>query len=170
MMNSVLYVLLTFVLGVSSAKSGEGDSLKNPRWDGQPFTGGKQVELNEALNDPEAYASSPILLKGVISSVCQNKGCWMYLTDGNQRIRVTFKDYGFFVPTNSNGKKAVVHGVTQEKVVSEAVLRHWAEEEIGGNPESIEGEQHVVMFNASGLVIENGTDLSEEQKETIGVK
>jgi hypothetical protein len=40
-------------------------------------------------------------VSGQIKEVCTNKGCWfaMELPNGSS-MRVTFKDYGFFIPTS----------------------------------------------------------------------
>ena len=51
---------------------------------------------------------------GKIIDVCTKKGCWMKLDMGNNNaVRVTFKDYGFFVPTDASGE-VIVNGMVQE--------------------------------------------------------
>ena len=50
------------------------------------------------------------LFKGDVTKVCQSKGCNFYLVDGDEQVRIRFKDYSFFIPTNSAGRKAVVRG------------------------------------------------------------
>ena len=46
-------------------------------------------------------------LQAQVASVCQVKGCWMVLDlGGGTQARVTFKDYGFFVPMDIVGKEA----------------------------------------------------------------
>jgi hypothetical protein len=71
-----------------------------------------------------------IKVDGTISSVCQNKGCWMTLTDADMAdpIFIKFKDYGFFVPKNSTGKKAILSGKIFNKITSVDELRHYAED------------------------------------------
>ena len=47
-----------------------------------------------------------IRVTGIVEDVCQAKGCWMKVTTENGKsMRVTFKDYGFFVPKDITGKK-----------------------------------------------------------------
>jgi len=66
-----------------------------------------------------------------IVEVCTTKGCWMVIADenGENPVRVTFKDYSFFVPRNSKGHKAVISG--QSKLITRdvAYLRHIAEDQ-----------------------------------------
>jgi len=51
-----------------------------------------------------------LYFEGVLTEVCQTRGCNFFLDDGESQIRVRFLDYGFFIPTDSNGKNAVVRG------------------------------------------------------------
>ncbi|MGA1464178.1 MAG: hypothetical protein DA446_05805 [Bacteroidetes bacterium] len=83
----------------------------------------------------EAEAAAPVqhLFKGEVTQVCQSKGCNLWLTDGEQQVRIRFKDYAFFVPTNSAGKEAVVRGHYMEKEQEE------------GDP--------VIEFLADGIVL-----------------
>ena len=73
-----------------------------------------------------------------ISNVCEKKGCWMEITDENGKnpVRVTFKDYAFFIPRNAKGHQTVVSG--QSKLITRDVeyLRHIAEDQ-GKSPEEI---------------------------------
>ncbi len=51
-----------------------------------------------------------VWLEGVLSEVCQSRGCNLVIDDGTHQVRVRFKDYEFFVPTDSAGKKGMVRG------------------------------------------------------------
>ena len=57
------------------------------------------------------------------------KGCWMTLDGEEGDVRVTFKDYGFFVPTEGQeGKTAVIEGVAVKTVTDVATLKHYAQD------------------------------------------
>lgn len=46
-----------------------------------------------------------------VNEVCKTKGCWMKLDLGNgKESMVKFKDYGFFVPMDSDNKPVIVNG------------------------------------------------------------
>jgi hypothetical protein len=80
---------------------------------------------------------------------------------------VTFKDYGFFVPFDSEGKRARIKGTIIEKMVKKETLIHWEEEMKGGDPSRIKGDQMVVMMVATGVLMENGGELSSDQREMM---
>lgn len=93
-----------------------------------------------------------------INSVCKKKGCWMNLalTDGKEEASVRFKDYGFFVPLDADGKEAVVHGMAYLEEVSVDKLRHYAED-AGKSAEEIAKitkPQMKYQFMADGVLIE----------------
>ena len=64
-----------------------------------------------------------------INEVCSKKGCWMKLdlTDGTETM-VRFKDYGFFMPLDANGREVVVNGKAFVKETSVDELKHYAED------------------------------------------
>jgi hypothetical protein len=97
----------------------------------------------------------PVLVRGSIIDVCSKKGCWLVVTDGKTQMRVTFKDYGFFVPKNSAGRTVLLQGVVSRQEVSEDDARHYAGESTvaGQKPEEINGPQLVVTMVATGVAI-----------------
>jgi hypothetical protein len=80
----------------------------------------------------EANVGQTLAVKGPAAEVCQNKGCWMVLTEGARSIRVTFVDYSFFVPKDIAGKTVVVEGVLSRKLLSADEAKHYAEESATG--------------------------------------
>lgn len=113
-----------------------------------------QTRLAQVAEKPEDFAAAAIRLEGEIEDVCQKKGCWMVLKDGDQTVRVRFKDYAFFVPRDAKGREVVVQGLAKAETISEEVAKHYAEE--GENPEEaakIKGPQQVISFTATGVVI-----------------
>jgi hypothetical protein len=98
-----------------------------------------------------SYSGKTVKTEGTVSDVCQGSGCWMTLKSGDQTVRVTFKDYGFFVPIDSAGATAVMEGVFSVKTIPEATAKHYAEETPGGNPDAIKGDQKELSLVASGV-------------------
>jgi hypothetical protein len=107
--------------------------------------------LAAIVERPEDWTSKPVLLHGRISEVCQRKGCWTILQEGDAHVRVRFKDYGFFIPTDASGSEAYVEGVVKSSMLSEKDARHYAEETRGGDPSAIDGPQREVGFTATGV-------------------
>jgi hypothetical protein len=95
-------------------------------------------------------------VSGKIDEVCQAKGCWMNLSDDKGNImKVTFKDYGFFVPKNSSGKTAIVEGLATYDTTTVDMLKHYAEDEGKSQVEiaAITSPQVELVFEAVGVII-----------------
>lgn len=112
----------------------------------------KALPLATVLDAPAAYTKNPVLVEGVIAAACSTKGCWMQLApaEGEQGVRVTFKDYGFFIPLNAKGMKARAEGVTVVKLLSKADADHLEGEgaKLKRNPD---GTANEVSFVANGV-------------------
>lgn len=100
---------------------------------------------------------SDLKIKGEVQQVCEVKGCWMTmdLADGS-KMRVRFKDYGFFVPTTSAHKIAYMEGIAKVDTTSVEDQRHYAMD--GGMSEeeaiaSITEPKVGISFEASGVVL-----------------
>ncbi|MCU0425004.1 MAG: DUF4920 domain-containing protein [Candidatus Kapabacteria bacterium] len=111
------------------------------------------LALSEAVKAPSKEKLVRVTAK--VTEVCQKKGCWMMLTDGNNTIRVTFKDYGFFMPKDLAGKTIIAEGLVTEEVLKEADARHYAED-AGKSKEEIEkikGDQKTVTMVAQSVFV-----------------
>lgn len=108
--------------------------------------GAKTIPLSRLLEQPEAYTKEPVAVEGTVAAACTRKGCWMQL-DG---VRVTFKDYGFFIPVDAKGMKARAEGVAVVKTLSKAEADH-LEEEGAKLTRREDGTALEVSFLASGV-------------------
>lgn len=90
-----------------------------------------------------------------ITAACQKKGCWMMVDLGGTEMRVTFKDYAFFVPKNSAGRTATIEGVAHKEEISVATLKHYAEDEGKTKAEiaAITKPETEYSFEATGVII-----------------
>lgn len=95
-------------------------------------------------------------LVGEINEICSKKGCWMTIDLPNgESMRVTFKDYGFFVPKNAQGYPVIIEGIATKKVTDVATLKHYAED-AGKSAEEIEAikvPKIEYAFEAIGVII-----------------
>ena len=93
--------------------------------------------------------------KGKISEVCSKKGCWMKLDMGDGKVvRVTFKDYGFFMPLDATGE-VVVNGKAYVAETSVDDLKHYAED-AGKTVEEIAeitSPERTFSFEADGVLL-----------------
>ncbi|MDW3650401.1 MAG: DUF4920 domain-containing protein [Bacteroidia bacterium] len=115
------------------------------------------AQLPELMGDEKMKEG--IKLEGDLSAVCKNKGCWMKtVMDGDQSLHITFKDYGFFVPTDAAGKKAIFEGKAYYDTTDVATLRHYAVD--GGMSEeeaekTITEPKYSLAFEATGVIIQD---------------
>lgn len=64
-----------------------------------------------------------------IKEVCSKKGCWMKLSLGKEKeAMVRFKEYGFFMPLDSEGREVLVNGKAYIKETGVKELQHYAED------------------------------------------
>ena len=82
----------------------------------------KTLSLTAAIETGETTAHR---MTGIIQEVCQKKGCFMVLAEGSHYARVTFQDYGFFVPKDSSGRNAVVYGTLTRQTLSKDEANHY---------------------------------------------
>lgn len=122
---------------------------------GAPLTVAEATPLSEALAEPEAFAGKEVLVEAVVTKSCKKKGCWLVLKDGDSEVRVTFKDYGFFVPKGLSDRRARVQGELTRKTLSVKEARHFLKDE-GATKEEIKkvtAPVESVSFVASGVAL-----------------
>lgn len=100
---------------------------------GEPLAAGvESVKLATLLASSASYEGKTVELEADVRRACSRKGCWMELVEGSPEqpstCRVSFKDYGFFVPTDSQGAHAKLQGVVELKKVSPKHVKHLEEE------------------------------------------
>ena len=124
---------------------------------------GEEISKEGAINSADFFNqfikgdSIEMKVIGKINEVCKKKGCWMSMSIGSEdEMMVRFKDYGFFVPLNADGRMATVEGWAFKEVRSVEELKHYAfdagdsDEEITAITES----EVSYTFIAKGVIIE----------------
>lgn len=110
----------------------------------------------EMISQVETDGTFEGKISGVIKEVCTKKGCWMTMDLPNgESMRVTFKDYGFFIPIDSQGFPVVLQGVATLEETDVAALQHFAKDQ-GKSPEEIAAitePKREITFEATGVVI-----------------
>lgn len=113
------------------------------------------ITYGDLLKSADENNDKVILVKGMVSEVCQAMGCWMVMSDGSKSVRAT-TSHEFFLPKDIAGKEAVIYGKFKITEISEDDARHYNEE--SKNPvsnESIVGPQKVMEIDAIGIKILN---------------
>jgi hypothetical protein len=111
-------------------------------------------EMKTLMGDKKELA---VKVTAPVDAVCQKKGCWMELkaADGTT-MRVTFKDYGFFVPKDCSGKTATVLGMAKVEETSIADLKEYAKDDGQSEAEvaAITAPKKELVFEASGVILQ----------------
>ena len=122
---------------------------------GAPVSGGAAIALSDVLKTPDKFADQSVLIEGEVRRACTRKGCWMELsTDQDPAApgcRVTFKDYGFFVPIDSAGSKARVEAKVESKLLKPQLVTHLEEEGAKFADKGPDGSAREVRLVATGV-------------------
>lgn len=123
---------------------------------GEDLSDAKAVKTKSLAKSMKDKETMEVKLTGEINEVCQMKGCWMTVDAGNDtEIRVTFKDYSFFVPKDAAGKTVVFEGEAKYETVDVKTLKHYAED-AGKTQEEIDAitePETKLTFVATGVEI-----------------
>ena len=119
-----MFALLSAALLLASPAAPKADA---PHWGSAQTLTVAPTPLAKAIG--ETKSGSTVLVVGQVESVCQKKGCWVMLKEGDASVRVTMKDYAFFLPKDIAGKSLVIEGVLEETIIKEKDARHFAKDE-----------------------------------------
>ncbi len=145
---SLSFCLFTALSFAQAAYSGQkfGEEVK-------PGDVKPAAKMEAAMGDKKTV---DMKIQGKVVDVCKKKGCWMTLEMPNgDPMRVTFKDYAFFMPMDIVGKKVVLDGLAKKQTISVETLRHYAED-AKKSPEEvakITDPKKELAFEAKGVVI-----------------
>lgn len=143
-------------VGIPADSTQTSDSSAHATYYGAKITADSAIamsDLKAAMGDKKELA---IKLTGEVEAVCQTKGCWMNIKGTNgESIRVTFKDYAFFMPMDCSGKTAIVEGVAKIEVTSIADLKEFAKDDKQTKEEiaAIKEPKQELVFEANGVIL-----------------
>ncbi|MBX3726725.1 MAG: DUF4920 domain-containing protein [Xanthomonadales bacterium] len=150
-------LFLPLLLSATAAlAAGEGASTPQITASGSHVYGeamplGRPAAIGSVLDDAGPFLRRRAKFEGRITQVCQNKGCWLVLADGERSARV-FTNHAFFLPMDSSGN-AVVYGTLGQRTLSESFARHLAED-AGDDPSSVSGPQVEYRIDAYSVELQ----------------
>ncbi len=151
-------LMLGFCAAAFLAACGNSQPANDGKHFGNTIDAANAISYDELIGKMASTDSLAVKVTGKVSEVCQAKGCWMTLvTDqpGQPAMRVTFKDYAFFMPKDLSGKRVVVDGYALMTTTPVDVLRHYAED-AGKSKEEIEKitePKRELAYEAAGVLI-----------------
>lgn len=90
-------------------------------------TYGKGITLEQALPiktllaSPDQYNGKQVRIDGVVTAVCEKRGCWMMVSDpeSGEGVRIKVEDGVIVFPMTAKGHKASAEGVFKVKELTE---------------------------------------------------
>ena len=152
----IVSIFLLAACGGQQLETNEESAAENAGWYGEEF------EVTEAISPADVAglmndsSSNQFVVEGTIEECCQKKGCWMKVDMGNgESMRVSFKDYGFFVPLDAAGRTMVMKGVAMYDTIDVDFLKHLAEDANATQEEidAITEPELAITFEATGVLI-----------------
>lgn len=130
---------------------------------GEDITEDGAISTSEFLTQFEGKGVLETKITGSIEEVCSKKGCWMVMNLSEDKdMRVTFKDYEFFVPLDAAGKETIIQGTATMDTTTVEMLKHYAED-AGDSQEEIDAitePEFNYAFEATGVIIKEETTAS----------
>lgn len=116
------------------------------------------ITLATAIEKSSAGNIGPYKVSAKMKEVCPKKGCWFMLDadDVKLPIRVTMKDYAFFVPKNAAGADVILEGTFEKTTIDQKTAQHYADDkaEATGKPApKVDGPQDSWVFTASAVQV-----------------
>jgi hypothetical protein len=140
---------------VNSAETSNTEAALKVEHFGAALGGAPRHPVTAVLADPSAFTAHPIQIDGHVRRACSRKGCWMELAAGSDAAlpgcRVTFRDYGFFVPTDSQGARALAEGELKLRRLTPQRVAHYEAEGATFAAKHPDGSADEVQFIASGV-------------------
>jgi len=131
------------------------NAAPKPNTFGSPIQSGDKSSLATVLEQPERYAGKTVVVEGHVRRACSRKGCWMELAAAPEAsapgCRVTFKDYGFFVPTDSAGSRARIEAAVELARLEPNHVEHLEREGAKFSAKEADGSAREVRLIATGV-------------------
>ncbi len=129
---SLLLILPALLGGCAAGHHDFGEPLRMAEKD--------TIALATILADKAAYDGKSVRVSGTVSAVCQKRGCWLRMVDGEGGedvfVKFTCPVEGRLIPMKAVNHRVVVEGQITMAEITEELARHYAEDK-GASPEEI---------------------------------
>ena len=126
-LSTLIYLCLTFNVYAETLRLSEPVAQ-----DAQSETFGVKLDnslpklsMKSLVTDSYSHLAKSFQVEARIAKVCQKKGCFFIAQKDQHILRVSFRDYGFFIPTDSSGKTVTLTGELVQKDISPEQAAHF---------------------------------------------
>ncbi len=114
-----------------------------------------EVTLEDIATAGDRYAGKAVRVETRVAKVCRKKGCFFIAQQGSNTVRVSFKDYSFFVPTDISGKRVMLVGEVVANELTPEKAKHLAED-LGESEESVQpGKEYTIIASSVRVPLES---------------
>ena len=170
---SLLFVAAALVGCHKESKKSEGQAQTSAarststqtRTKGQSFGAGVKLTsatpISAILAEPKKYAGQTVRVEGMVTDVCEMRGCWFEMAGekAGEKLRFKVTDGEMVFPVDSKGKHAVAEGVVNVKDLSLEDTKLMAVEEAKEHGQEcdeskITEAKSVVRLDGTGAIID----------------
>ena len=127
---------------------------------GKPLTGTGITKISELLENADRYDGKTVRVEGVVTGVCEKRGCWISLAADHEfeDLQIKVDDGVIVFPVQALGKRAIAEGIfIRIEMNLEQTLRfmaHRAEEDgTEFDPSSVTEPATRYQIKATGAII-----------------
>lgn len=135
-------------------------AAKDTRPYGKPLTNLPETPISEIFAKPEAFKGKRVKVRGIVTGVCPERGCYLNLKSDKRFQQLMFKveDGVIVFPADSLGKEAVGEGIVSLTVLSEQEQRDMCPVEAKAldpkfDPKKVKGPKTMVRIDGIGAEI-----------------
>jgi hypothetical protein len=148
--------LFTLAIAIGNAQPPDVPAEKGTKF-GAGATADDAVEVDAAIAKVIANdgRKTEVKIIGEVTEVCQMKGCWLRIKNGDEFLTVKMKGHKWFVPSALIGKKIIIDGSAEMKITSVDDLKHFLED-AGKSKEEIDAVKEPkkeVVVDAKGILV-----------------
>jgi hypothetical protein len=133
---------------------------------GQTFGAGVKLAastpIDAILSEPTKFAGQSVRVEGMVTDVCEMRGCWFEMAGDKPGAKLRFKvtDGEMVFPMESKGKKAVAEGVVAVKELTLDQTKEYEEEQAREknapfDPAKVTEPMRIVRLDGTGAVFLN---------------
>ena len=135
------------------------------RTKGQSFGAGVKLtsstQISAILAEPKKFAGQTVRVEGIVTDVCEMRGCWFEMAGdkAGEKLRFKVTDGEMVFPVDSKGKHAVAEGVVSVKDLSLDDTKAMAVEEAKEHGQQCDADKitepkSVVRIDGTGAIID----------------
>jgi hypothetical protein len=156
----------TAAAAAPAAKAAAGPAGAATAAKGQTFGAGVKLAsstpIASILASPKDFAGKSVRVEGMVTDVCEMRGCWFELAGDQpgQKLRFKVTDGDMVFPVESKGKKAIAEGVVAVKELTLDQTKEYAEEQAREKNEAFDASKvtepmRIVRLDGTGAVFLN---------------